>query len=107
MNHKFKLHYLSLIIFSVLISFASTIKAEARTEITIKNYLDQNIVVQIKQVKLNGEIEWVEIGSVSGKRARTFNNVTIGSVLRATNVGSGNPIKEFRVLPEKTAYRIE
>jgi len=107
MNQQLKSHILVLIVFSVLLSFATVVMAEAKTDITIKNYREQNVVVQIKQVKLNGEIEWVGIGSVGGKRARTFHDVTIGSVLRVTPEGSNESLKEFRVQTSKTDYTLE
>lgn len=107
MSAKLKTYCFRLAVFSVLIALATIVMAEARTNITIKNYSDQTVVVQIKQVKLNGEIEWVEIGDINAKRARAFSNVTIGSVLRVVPKGGGDTIKEFRVQSAKGDYRIE
>jgi hypothetical protein len=107
MNQKLNPFYITLVIFPFLLSLATVVMAEARTDVTIKNYKSQDIIIQIKQVKLNGEIEWKEIGRVSARRARTFHNVSIGSVLQANLAVGGAKIKEFRVQPDKTEFKIE
>jgi hypothetical protein len=101
-----KLNYITLSVLFLLMLFASSVLAQARTDVTIKNFRDQNIAIQIKQVKLNGDVDWAEIGTITRKHARTFSNITIGSLLRAVPQGGGKTIKEFRVEDGKTDYRV-
>ena len=100
MKEKIKLRFTLSGILCALFIFSSPVSADAKTDVKIKNYRDEGIVIQVKQVDLDGTVKWVEIGTVSAKHARTFNNVTIGSVLRATE--RGKSVKVFRVfLPKK------
>lgn len=49
----------------------------------IQNYAGEPVVIEFRQVKIGGEVQWKPIGKVSQRSARIFRNVTIGSVIRA------------------------
>ena len=71
----------------LILAFAFTcicpLALAGQTDAEIQNYTREPVVIEFRQVKLGGEVQWKPIGKVSQRSVRIFRNVTIGSVIRA------------------------
>ena len=66
-----------------------------QTDAEIQNYTREPVVIEFRQVKIGGEVQWKPIGKISQRSARVFRNVTIGSVIRAKS--GSKVIQEFTI----------
>lgn len=82
MNRK-NIKLSNFIIIALMLTCTCPLALAGQTDAQIQNYTREPVVIEFRQVKIGGEVQWKPVGKVSQRSARIFRNVTIGSVIRA------------------------